>query len=140
MADGSQGVLTPAKPLSARQKRRLLESALERLLGAVDGVLEDLDTLDGDPDIERGCDDDDQCDDEGHDSDTEKDDADDEPSLGSQESDRGGTIWNQHGGYGDHGSGEGEPDGRSRSDIIKAQRRYKSPHQNVSGYIAVRAL
>jgi len=52
MADGSQALTAPAKPLNSRQKRQLMEAALERLLGAVEGVLADLDALDGDADLE----------------------------------------------------------------------------------------
>ena len=43
----------PAKPLSARLSREMLEAAVERLLGAVDGILADLDDHDGDPDLEE---------------------------------------------------------------------------------------
>jgi len=52
MADGSQALLAPTKPLNSRQKRQLMEAALDRLLSAVEGVLADLDTLDGEADLE----------------------------------------------------------------------------------------
>jgi hypothetical protein len=40
------------RPPTAKARRALLETALDRLLGAVDGLLEDLDALDGDADQE----------------------------------------------------------------------------------------
>lgn len=52
MADGAQGLSAPPKPLTSRQRRLMLEAAVERLLSAVDGVLADLNALDGDPDLE----------------------------------------------------------------------------------------
>jgi hypothetical protein len=52
MADGSQTLSKPAKPLNSRQKRQLMEAALDRLLGAVEGVLADLDAIDGEADLE----------------------------------------------------------------------------------------
>jgi hypothetical protein len=58
-------------------RRATLEAALDRLLNAVEGVLADLDDLDGDPDLEEQCEDEGaQCEDEGHDSDREEDRAD----------------------------------------------------------------
>lgn len=53
-ADGSTTPLSAPhpKPLSTRQRRHMLEAALDRLLGAVDGLLADLDVLDGDADFE----------------------------------------------------------------------------------------
>lgn len=91
-----------AKTLTPRQRRQVLENALERLLGAVDIILADLDALDGDADLEPSlgslafsqatvsqtgwadggtsdleddCEDEGAaCEDEGHDSDRETDD------------------------------------------------------------------
>lgn len=40
------------KPTTLCQRRKLLEAALDRLLGAVDGVLAELDAMDGDADFE----------------------------------------------------------------------------------------
>ena len=44
--------LSPPKRLTSRKYRQALEAALDRLLAAVDGVLSDLDALDGDADLE----------------------------------------------------------------------------------------
>lgn len=59
-----------------RLVRATLECALERLLGAVESVVADLDALDGDPDLEATCEDEGAaCEDEGVDTDTEPDGA-----------------------------------------------------------------
>ena len=54
----------PRRP-TARSRRRLLETALDRLLGAVEACLADLDALDGDPDLEDGHDREQVCEGEG---------------------------------------------------------------------------
>ncbi|CAN5180004.1 hypothetical protein BH11PSE2_BH11PSE2_19650 [soil metagenome] len=57
MATDSTSTPAPAahsrpRPISATQTRQHLETALDRLLEAVDGILDDLDTIDGDSDLE----------------------------------------------------------------------------------------
>ena len=42
----------PQRAMDAGQRRLMMETALDRLLDAVQGILADLDALDGDPDFE----------------------------------------------------------------------------------------
>jgi len=70
MADGSHVPTTAIQrrrhAQSIQQQRSHLEAALERLLGAAQAVIADLDALDGDPDLEATCEDEGaQCEGEG---------------------------------------------------------------------------
>lgn len=106
-----QDALRLARTLSADDPLRArLEAAVARLEGLADEIIATVDKLDGDPDLEEGCDDNSNLAGIGPSDprldDAEADDADGEPSLGSQEGGHGGTYWNRQGSSRD---GEGEP-------------------------------
>lgn len=107
------------KPLNTRQRRRLMEDALERLLAAAEGIIADLDMLDGDTELEPECEDEGaQCEDEGGQDDREPD-------------------------YGDLCNWQDEGDQSTlRSRPVHTERRapYRSPYQNIGAFVPVRAL
>lgn len=153
---------TPARALhrapTARQRRQVLESALDRLLDAVEAALADLDALDGDPDVEptlgspipyasvsqvhwaAGGDQDEREDvseDEGGACEDEGGQDEREPDDWGWEAPDGGTAYPS-------AAGAWPPPGTAvvaRPEPVSAmQRDYVSPHQNVGAFMPVRAL
>ena len=117
---------TPLRPADALAQRALTRRALEL---AIEQAIAALDAMDDDPDREDVSEDEGaQCDDEGYDGDRE-DGGDDEPALGSQESDRGGTVWTPHHCFA-MSNHEEEPDGRTRSDVRAGRLRAGRPVTN----------